>query len=96
MKIYNNPNINKIMEVYNKTSKSVEKTNQVQQTKDKLEISQSAKEFQIAMQAFKNLPEVREEKLKEIKEKIETNSYNISGKEIANKILEGIMIDKKL
>ncbi|AKL93768.1 flagellar biosynthesis anti-sigma factor FlgM [Clostridium aceticum] len=96
MKIYNSSNINKVMKLYNKAQQGTEKTLETGEKKDKIEISQKAKEFQVAMKALKNLPEVRQEKVKELRESIENNSYNVSGKEIADKIIEGIMIDKKI
>lgn len=96
MKIFNNPNISQIMKLYNKSVKPIEKYGKVTAAKDQLEISEKAKDFQVAMKAFKKLPEVRQEKVKELKEKIETNNYNVSGKEIADKIIEGIMMDKRI
>lgn len=96
MKIFNNPNITKIMKLYNKSVKPTEKAGNVTASKDQIEISEKAKEFQVAMKAFKNLPEVRQEKVEELKAKIQTNSYNVSGKEIADKVIEGIMMDKKI
>ncbi|AOY75640.1 flagellar biosynthesis anti-sigma factor FlgM [Clostridium formicaceticum] len=96
MKIHNNPNINKVMKLYNKACQETEKIMETQQKKDKLDISDKAKEFQVAMKAFKNLPETRQEKVKVLKESIQNNSYNVSGKEIADKMMEGIMLDKKI
>ena len=66
MKIFNNANIPQIMKSYNKSIKPTEKTGEVSSSKDKLELSEKAKEFQLAMRAFKNLPEVRQEKVDEL------------------------------
>ncbi len=97
MKIFNNPNIVKAMNVYNKSNnKAVEKAEPTKQSKDKIEISEKAKEFQVAFKAFNNLPEVREEKVKAVQEKIKSGNYHVSGKEIADKMLEGFIIDKKI
>ncbi|WP_026479005.1 flagellar biosynthesis anti-sigma factor FlgM [Alkaliphilus transvaalensis] len=98
MKIHNNHSIAKAMKVYNTSNKNnnVEAGQKVQQAKDQLELSENAKEFQVAMKAFKNLPEVREEKIKELKEKIQQGSYTVSGKEVADKIIESLQIDKKI
>ncbi|MEA1976187.1 MAG: flagellar biosynthesis anti-sigma factor FlgM [Bacillota bacterium] len=87
MKIYNNPNVNKIMKQY---QNNVSKTNEVGKVgfkKDKLEISSGAKEFQIAMDAVKKLPDVRQDKVDEIKEKISKGKYNPSAKDVAKKML---------
>lgn len=96
MKIFNNPNITKVTQLYNKNKKTTEKVNELSSTKDHLEISSKAKDFQVAMKAFKKLPEFREEKIADLQGKIQTNTYNVSGKEIADKIIEGIMVDKKI
>ena len=95
MKIYNNSNITKINQLYNR-NKKIEKTNSTESVRDEIQISTKAKDFQYAMKAFRNLPEIREEKVAKIKEQIENNTYNISGKEVADKIMESIMIDRKI
>ena len=87
MKIYNNPNVNKIMRKY---QNNVGKTNEVgkaQFKQDKLEISSSSKEFQLAMNAVKKLPDVRQDKVDDIKEKINKGQYNPSAKDVAKKML---------
>lgn len=89
MKITNNPNIQKILGVYRTNTEGVQKTSRVSQ--DKVEISDKAKDFQFAMNAYKNLPEVRKEKIDEINKKIQSGSYNPSGEEIVNS-----MFDRKI
>ena len=96
MKIFNNPNINRVTELYNRNKRATERVKHISTPKDQIEISAKAKDFQVAMKAFKKLPDVREDKVAEIKEKIQNNNYNVSGKEIAHKIIEGIMMDKKI
>ena len=97
MKIFNNPNVTKAMNVYNKSSNnSSQKVSGIELPKDQLELSTKAKEFQVALKAFKELPEVREAKVNEIKEKLQQGSYNVSGQEIAEKIFESIIIDRKI
>ncbi|SES84187.1 anti-sigma-28 factor, FlgM family [Natronincola peptidivorans] len=96
MKIFNNPNITQVMKLYNKTVKPTEKTGEVATSQDKLEISQKAQEFQVALKAYKNLPEIRQEKVEILKEQVQTNSYNVSGKEVADQLIESILIDKKV
>jgi len=97
MKIFNNPNVTKAMKVYNRTNNnSSQKASGVELPKDQLELSTKAKEFQVAMKAFKELPEIREAKVNEIKERLHQGSYNVSGQEIAERIFESIIIDKKI
>ncbi|MDR5659769.1 flagellar biosynthesis anti-sigma factor FlgM [Serpentinicella sp. ANB-PHB4] len=97
MKIFNNPQLSKVMNLYNKNkSAAVDKAEGVKSKKDQVEISDKAKEFQIAMKAFKALPDIRENKVNEIKQRIETGSYNVSGQEIAEKMVQSVQIDKKI
>ncbi|MCD5413687.1 MAG: flagellar biosynthesis anti-sigma factor FlgM [Clostridiales bacterium] len=97
MKITNNLNITNAMKVYKKTIKNeVGKVGSTNQPLDQLQLSTRAKEFQVAISAFKNLPDVREAKVNEIKAKLEQSSYNVSGQEIAESIIKGIFVNKEV
>jgi len=79
---------NKISQVYQtnniqKTSKSVNAAG-----KDKLEISNTAKDYQTAKLALNQAPDVREDKVKEIKNKLQSGAYNVNMEEVASHILE--------
>lgn len=58
--------------------------------KDKVNVSTRAKEFQIALKAAMSSPSVREDKVNDIKNKINNNSYNVSSEDIADKIISYI------
>ncbi len=60
------------------------------QKKDKLNVSEQAKEFQVALKAAMSSPSVREDKVNDIKNKISSNSYNVSAEDIADKIISYI------
>lgn len=85
------------MKVYDKTgSRATEAAKEPAQVKDQLQLSESAKDFQVAMKAFNNLPEIREEKVAELREKIRQGTYNVTGREVADKIIESVHINKKI
>lgn len=88
MKIGNNISIQNVMKSYNQTVSNVKKKDSVNLSPDKIEISDAAKEYQVAMQAFKQLPDVREDKVSEIKDQIKDGSYKPSSEDIAKKLLE--------
>lgn len=95
MKIINNLNVTNAMKVYKKSVKNeVGKVGSGNQPVDQLELSTKAKEFQVAVSAFKNLPDIREAKVNEIRSRLEQGSYNVSGKEIAESIVRGIFVNK--
>ncbi len=96
MKIFSNSNIQKILGSYKSKIKSVEKNDKAEGTKDKIEISSKARDFQVAVKAFENLPSVRKEKIKETKNAIASGTYNPSAEEAIDKIFEGINFDKKI
>ncbi|SHJ66427.1 flagellar biosynthesis anti-sigma factor FlgM [Paramaledivibacter caminithermalis] len=96
MKIFSNSNIQKVMASYkSKTTKACQ-NNKTYEAKDKIEISSKAKDFQVAMNAFKNLPDVREEKVADIKKAIASGTYNPSAEEIIDKMFERVSFDKKI
>lgn len=95
MKIFNNPNVQKVIGAYKSKITKSEKTNKAN-ANDKIEISSKAKEFQAAMKAFKNLPEVRNGKMEEVKRAIASGTYNPSAEETVDKIVEGVNFDKKI
>jgi len=96
MKIFNNPNIQKALGAYKSKMTKIEGNKKVNEAKDKIEISPQAKDFQVAINAFKKLPEMREEKVNETKKAIASGIYNPSAEETLDKMLEGINFDKKI
>ena len=69
-----------------KTAK-VNKTNATYGS-DKVEISQFGKDFQIAKQAVAAAPDVREDKVAEMKDKVASGSYEVSAEDLASKLAE--------
>ena len=56
--------------------------------KDRVEISQLGKDFQVAKQAVAQAPDIREEKVNALKQSIASGNYNIKAEEVANKMIE--------
>ena len=97
MKIHGNPNVMKALQLYNKQkTDKTQKSEKVAQKKDQLELSEKAKDFQVAMKAFQKLPDVREDKVTKYKEDIRSGSYEVSGKEILDKMIRQGKIDQKI
>lgn len=79
---------NKITQLYQTSKvKSTSKINSVGK-KDEVEISSVGKDFQVAKQALNKISDVRADKVNDIKSRMEAGTYNISGKEVADKLLE--------
>lgn len=86
----------RILPIYENMTIKRPTTNKKGLNKDGLEISERAQDYQFALKKLKELPEIRQEKVDEIKERIQTGTYNVSGKEIVDKIYESINFDKKI
>lgn len=70
--------------------REVKETASIQGGKDELTISQKAVDYAItakALKIIKAMPDIREEKVNAIKEKIDSGTYKVKGKDIAEKML---------
>lgn len=79
---------NKVMQLYQTNNKT--KTTKVNETKstDKVEISRTGKDYQVAKKAIANVPDVRMDKVNDIKKRMESGTYNINMEEVADKLLK--------
>ncbi len=95
MKI-NSSFIQNVLKVYDKQSKNNKVTNKGRLSKkDELKLSTEAKEFQTAMKALKNVPDVRKDKVEDIRQRITSGTYNISSRQIAKKMIENANMNVK-
>ena len=56
-------------------------------------LSQASKEAQLAKEVIASAPEVREDKVAAIKEKIETGSYQVNNQAVAEKLVNAFIDD---
>ncbi len=77
-----------IQNLYN-VSKPAAKTesNVTADFKDKLHISESGKDLQVAKKAVSEAPDIREDKVAAIKSAYESGLYNVSANEFAEKVM---------
>jgi negative regulator of flagellin synthesis FlgM len=64
------------------------------QSSDRVEFSQTAKDVKDAREQLESIPDVREEKVSEIKGQIEDGTYKIDGKKIARNMIRESLIDE--
>jgi negative regulator of flagellin synthesis FlgM len=95
MKIWGNSP--KVFGVYNKHNPvdKIQKQNVVSSGKDEYKISAQAKDFQIIMKALANIPDIREDRVKEISAKIESGEYRVEASDISEKIIRMISREKE-
>jgi negative regulator of flagellin synthesis FlgM len=94
MKISNQMNIQNVLQTYGKSVKKTEATDKVVKASDKVEISSAAREIQIARKALSDVPDVRTDKLEEIKQLMASGNYKPTAEDIVDKIFSGIEAKK--
>ncbi len=60
---------------------------------EKVTLSSAARDIQQAEKAIKELPDVREGKVHELKDQIETGNYDVNGEKIAEKMISESILD---
>ncbi len=85
--------IPQILGIYdkNKTTAKVDKTSGVVPKKDVISISDQGKDFQAALKAAKEAPDIRVDKVEEIKQKMQADKYEVSGSDVADKVIDSIL-----
>lgn len=66
----------------------ISKMSKANKEKDSLAISDLAKDLQIAKKAVKHAPDIRMDKVNDIKKRLQSGTYNVSAKEVADKMVE--------
>ncbi len=90
MKVFNIPQVNQVLKTYQKQVEKAEKTEAAAMVRDKIEISDEARDFQTAMKAFKELPDVRQDKIDALKGQVDSGQYKPSAEAVVDKIMEMI------
>lgn len=85
--------IPRISGIYNKikSTAKAEITSAAASKNDVVSISSQAKDYQVLIKALKDVPDIRKDKVEEIKAKIEAGTYDVNGRDIADKIIKSII-----
>ncbi len=78
----------------NKTDGSASNDPKSIQNEDKVDLSQNVREINEARVQLDSIPDVREEKVAEIKSQLEKGTYNIDGEKIAFNMIRESVIDE--
>jgi negative regulator of flagellin synthesis FlgM len=94
MKIWGN--IPKVSGVYGNTGKvgKPSKVGEISSKKDEFSISGTAKDFTNVMKALRQIPDIRQDKVDEIAQKIERGQYSVKSSDVAGKIVESLQAKK--
>lgn len=103
MKI-SNSQMNKLQSLYAQQAKAAGAANRTADSnitskiagqRDELVLSDRAREIQLAMKAAKASPDLREERVKEIKEQIQNGTYSVPAEDVARAMLNRAKADKQ-
>jgi len=85
-----------VAKVYNKQNSidNIGKTSSVIPKKDVVSISSNAKDYQTVSKALKDVPDIRQSKVDEFIDVYSSGGYDVSGKEIVEKIGKAILDEK--
>ncbi len=80
---------NQIAQIYKANkSGSVQSASSVSYGRDEVQISSFGRDYQIAKQAVAEAPDVRADKVADIKTKVESGNYTVDNGDFASKLLE--------
>ncbi len=82
--------ISNIINTYNVQKTAAVEAKKSIKNKDEINISETAKEYQIARKAVMQSSDIREDKINEIKNRIQAGTYKVDAKEISDKIVNTI------
>ncbi len=78
----------KVSQLYQADKTTKIKRSESKSFKDKVEISQAGKDYQTAKAAVAAAPDIREDKVEAIKQKIASGTYDVSGEKLADKLID--------
>ena len=84
--------VNRVYEAYNAQIAASAKQKEKIVGKDEVDFSSEAKDFATIKKILSDVPEVREDKVQEIKERMANGTYNVTAKDVADKILSNFSI----
>jgi negative regulator of flagellin synthesis FlgM len=79
---------NKVSELYKASSTNSTAKAKSSSFSDKLEISQTGKDYQVAKQFVARTPDVRETKINDIKQRMDAGVYDINIEDVADKLVD--------
>lgn len=79
---------NQINQIYKTTDTAQVRNVSKASAGDRLEISQTGRDYQIAKKALETVPDVRQDKIDAVKARIDSGNYDVSADDFANKLLE--------
>ncbi len=80
--------ISKVAQLYSSNGVTKTEKKKVRDDKDKVQISQAGRDFQVAKKAVAEAPDVRAARVEDIKKRMAEGTYDVSGEAFAAKVIE--------
>jgi len=75
-------------------SERTQKSSGEQSDSDRLELSAQSREISHLNELIRSTPDIREEKVEQIRRELESGTYNVKAEKIAEKIIGGNLLDE--
>ena len=80
---------NQVAQLYNREkTQKVQNTKQMSTGRDEVQISSMGRDDQLAKQAVADASDIREDRVAQLKERLDSGNYNVDMNDFANKLLE--------
>ena len=80
---------NQVAQLYNREkTQKVQNTKQMSTGRDEVQISSMGRDYQITKQAVADASDIREDRVAQLKERLDSGNYNVDMNDFANKLLE--------
>lgn len=80
---------NQVAQLYNKNKTvKAQKTNSASAARDEVQISSFGRDYQIAKQAVAEASDIREDRVAQLKESVNSGNYNVDVNDFANRLLQ--------
>lgn len=80
---------NQVAQLYNKNKTvKAQETNSASAARDEVQISSFGRDYQIAKQAVAEASDIREDRVAQLKESVNSGNYNVDVNDFANRLLQ--------
>ena len=80
---------NQVAQIYKTSQTAVaKKTSSISKGRDEVQISQTGRDYQIAKQAVAEASDIREDRVAQLKAKVDSGNYEVNSGDFASKLLE--------
>lgn len=92
LKLYLNKNVNKAGGVNDAKARSLERSGDASAPEDRISLSSKAKEASMAAELARTAPDIRTERVADLKSAINSGQYQVEGEKVAEKVIREALL----